>query len=280
MTCTDRIASLCRRLTPAMALVAINAVAFVALRLCAIVMRFSGGVTDIDSVIDMLMLPSSWELVAARPWTALTYMFVQYEAVHLIVNLIWLYMFVSLIERSDTVDVRGKRVYALYLIGGFGGAAGYLLSGAATAGLVGCSASILALMGASMVLIPNDKLLLPFIGEASLKVVCLIAILLVVIASGPENYGAHAAHFGGFLVGLAVALRWRRPKVMSDKPVMASGQSGNGSVNNIEPKLPDMDDEALDSLLDKIRKSGYGSLTPSERERLFKISSNLQNRTR
>lgn len=279
MTYIDRIASLRCRLTPAMTLIAINAAVFVALRLCATVMRFSGGVTDIDRVIDMLMLPSSWWLVAARPWTVLTYMFVQYDAVHLIVNLIWLYMFVSLIERSKTVAVRGKRIYALYLLGGIGGAAVYLLSGAATVGLVGCSACILALMGASIVLIPNNKLLLPLIGEVSLKVVCLIAILLVVIASGPENYGAHAAHCGGFFAGLAVAWRWRRLKVVSDVSVIASEPSGKSRVN-IEPKLPDVDDEALDSLLDKIRKSGYGSLTPAERDRLFKISSNLQKRTR
>lgn len=281
MIYTDRIAPLRRRLTPAMTLVAINAAVFVALRLCAVVLRFSGGGTDIGSVIDMLMLPGSWTLLAVRPWTALTYMFVQYDAVHLIVNLIWLYLFASLIEKSDIVAVKGKRVYLLYLFGGLGGAAVYLISGAATVGLVGCSASVFALMGVSLVLIPNHKLLLPLFGEASLKVVCLIAVLLVVIASGPENYGAHAAHFGGFLAGVAAAWWWRRSKVVSAPPVIVPKPSGDVGVKctKKEPELPGMDDEALDSLLDKIRKSGYGSLTPSERERLFNISSNLQKRT-
>lgn len=266
---------------PAMALLAVNAAVFVTLRLIAIAIRFDLVDTTIDSVMASLMLPSDWAGFIARPWTIATYMFVQYDALHLIMNMLWLFMFATLLQDITT----HRRIYALYLAGGIGGAVVYLLSGIGSGALVGASAAVISIMAAAMVTIPSHPMRLIFFGETSLKIVGLIVILLVVISTGADNYGAHAAHAGGFAAGMALALYWRRKpakrrtipvRPIVNRPAETPTASGMQSAKANEAPAND----TLDSLLDKIRISGYASLTDDERNRLFKISSSLQNRNK
>lgn len=269
MTIIDKGIERMRRMSPAAVLVAINVAVFLVLRLIAIVVRFGFPDFSIDSLVGLLVMPRTLDAWLQAPWTAVTYMFVQYEPLHLLMNMLWLYMFGSILCGF----IPRLRLYALYFAGGIFGAAGYLIANAmpsvssGAVGLAGASASILAVMAAAMVMRPGMRLRLVLFGEASLKVVGLIAVLLVIIATGSESYGTHAAHAGGFFAGIMFALLRLGEK---KRPVhMVVGDSFVDS---------EACTDSLDELLDKIRRSGFSSLTSSERSRLISLSSNLQKR--
>ncbi len=110
----------------ALKLVAVNAAVFVVLRLVAIVIRFSvdadAADAAVDTVVGTLLLPRTFTDWLHAPWTAVTYMFVQYDPMHLMMNMIWLYLF-------GTVAVRilsGRNIYGLYFLGGISGAVFYI----------------------------------------------------------------------------------------------------------------------------------------------------------
>lgn len=264
-----------RDASPALVLVVLCAAVFVLLRLTAVVLNLSDTTLSIGRILDSLMLSAAPSALAARPWTPLTYMFVHYDVLHLMMNLLWLYMFASI---ARNLCSRPQSVYIIFLAGGLAGAAAFLLAGTTVPAvngrsLTGASAAILAIMAFAMMRAPGLRLRLVFFGETSLKIVGLIAILLVVISSGTDagSYGLHAAHAAGFLTGLGAAcfLRSNRPQ---SSPFTRTSTRQKPSPTAVP------DDRMLDSLLDKIRRSGYNSLSPDERETLFSISSKLRNR--
>lgn len=262
-------------MSPAMWMVAVNVAVFVALRLVAIVMRFASEGAEIDAVVNQLSLSPNPEAAISRPWTLLTYMFVQYDPLHLLINMLWLWMFADVMQRVCSP----LRLWLVYLAGGIAGAVGYIITaisvGATGEGMVGASASVLAIMGAAMVVRPNVRFHLFIFGDASLKIVGLIAILLVALATEPTGYATHAAHAGGLLAGFAAGLLFKKKS-----PAIGPISFGPSlPTRDVKPRVatPDVKPD-LDQLLDKIRSSGYGSLTAEEREELFRISSHLQKR--
>lgn len=289
MTVINDITARLRRPSPAATLAIICAAVFVVLRLTAIVMRFSGATMSIEALLHQLMLPASLQQAATKPWTALTYMFIHYDALHLIMNLLWLYLFASIAQAITDK----KRIYTLFLAGGLAGAAAFLFAGAISTSvyhneLTGASASILAVMGYAMATAPKMRLRLVFFGETTLKTVGFIAILLVIIGSGTANYGTHAAHAGGFIAGVIIAMVSQRQGHATQhrmtRPIITTRRHDNcttatESTPSATPTATTASDsEKLDELLDKIRRSGFGSLSAQERDTLFRISSNLQKR--
>lgn len=293
MTSTDNIIRRLRAISPALALVAVLAAVFLLLRLTAIVLNLSASAFTIDMLLERLMLPASASALASRPWTVVTYMFVHYDVLHLLMNLLWLYMFAAIAQKLCS---RRSLIYLLFLAGGIAGAVAFILAGLSVTAvqgrsLTGASAAILAVMAFTMMRAPGLRLRLVFFGETSLKIVGLIAILLVVISTGtgPDSYGLHAAHAAGFVAGVAAALILRRqpePRMpIFVRPATQQHTAGRPDVS-IPPSAPrenatprDIpDDSMLDMLLDKIRRSGYNSLSPDERRTLFTISSKLRDR--
>ena len=96
----DKIAALLGRFSPSVILVMVNVAVFIVLRLIAIVLRFADVAGGIDSVVDSLLLPHTFGQWIYAPWTALTYMFVQYAPMHLIMNMLWLYMFGGIFDEG------------------------------------------------------------------------------------------------------------------------------------------------------------------------------------
>ena len=268
MTSINRIYSRLSWLSPSVLLVIANVAIFIMLRIIAIVIRFAGMSQEVDSIVDWLLLPSSFVDWVHAPWTALTYMLVQYEPMHLLMNMLWLYMFGNILDKF----VSRSRFFAVYFIGGIAGAIAYLAVGAvlgsSSAGLTGASASILAIVAAAIVTVPNLKLRLFFFGEATMKVVGMIAVALFIITSGVANYTTQAAHIGGLISGAVMAYAMRENWFALNRK------------NTSRTILNDSQcDASLNQLLDKIRRSGFSSLTQAERVRLIKISSELQKRS-
>ncbi len=157
---------------------------------------------------------------------------------------------------------------------------------------VGASGSLYALLLAFGMMFPNERMFIipiPFPIKAKWMV---IGSIVVEFLLGQVNGGdgvAHMAHLGGMAFGFLLILYWRR---------QAGGgyqrSSGTQFFNNLQARWrnrqagrsgqwdrqtgnADWDynshkratQEEIDRILDKIRKSGYDSLTRAEKQTLF-----------
>lgn len=241
-----------------------------------------GGLSLSDiSLLPWLVIPSDWDLFLSRPWTAVSYMFTQASFLHLLFNMLWLLWF----GRIFLYISSSRSLLWTYLGGGLTGAIFYVTvcaMGSPLPGsyLIGSSAAVLAVMTAASVMAPNLELRLFLITGVRLKYIALLCILLTFLGIGGGNAGGFSAHFGGVIFGLFapailkgtsgsttagwIAEKWRRMKSNA-----ATDSSRNTSGSTLS------DEERLDQLLDKVRVSGYASLSSSEKRELNAISSRL-----
>ena len=144
-------------------LIFINIAVFLIVRLTGVVLTLSG--TDINPLLSYLQLPSNLSILAWRPWTLVSYMFLQYDLLHILFNMLWLYWFGQLFLHFFSE----KQMGGLYILGGLSGAGLYLLAYnlipwfSSTYGvLLGSSAAVLAIVIATAVYAPDFKISLLF----------------------------------------------------------------------------------------------------------------------
>ena len=266
-------------------LITINIGIFLIISLSGIFVKLSG--IDIFSIDSFLSLPSKITDFLCRPWTIATYMFTQYNFLHILFNMLCLYWFgqVLLLTLSD------RHLLWLYIVGGVFGGVFYLLiynlvptfSGVAAI-LCGSSASVLAIMVAAALRSPDYEMNLLLIGAVKLKWIAVVAIVMSVIGIGGNNSGGEIAHIGGLFAGMLFGLMLRRGKDITKIGVGFSSKNGNeaktrkiNASRTATVMTNHRDDMArLDELLDKIKQSGYKSLTRKERDELETLSKRLQ----
>lgn len=237
-------------------------------------------------------VPSSLPTLLEKPWTILTYMFLHEGFMHLLFNMITLYFG----GKIFLMYLNNKQLLWTYLIGGLVGAVFYIaasnffpvfLEANPFAIALGASASVLAVLIAISTYVPQLTVNLFFIGPVRLKYLAIFFIVIDIFSIQGDNPGGHIAHLGGAAWGFAYALLLRRgtdllslhrrPRRMKKMKV-----NRNTSFGQQKPGRPLTDDEyskqkkaeqqVIDTILDKISKSGYGSLTEKEKAILFKNS--------
>lgn len=232
-----------------------------------------------------------------QPWSVVTYMFFHADFFHLLFNMLWLYWFGQLFLYSYSA----RHLRDLYILGGIAGGLLYMLaynifpyfhSMVGTSMLIGASASVLAIVIATAVSMPNYKLNLLFFGEVRLKYVALIVIITDLLFITSNNAGGHIAHLGGALAGwwfargirdgkydatswinvtIETVTGWFRNSAQSKKARMKVHAGKHAKDYDYNARKKAKDDE-IDRILDKIKKSGYDGLTKEEKNRLFKES--------
>lgn len=236
-------------------------------------------------------ISSNIEFFLLHIWTLFTYMFIHYEIFHILFNMLMLYWFGKIFLNYFT----SKNLVALYILGGFAGGLLYVISfnlipyfiQQGSAYLVGASASVTAIIFAAAFYNKNLEVRLLFFG--SIKIIYIaIAIFLIDFISlkGESNMGGHVAHIGGALVGYLYATQYLR-----GRDITKGFNRLIDSFSNLFKKQPKMKvkykkaqsdfeynqkkyQEAvdIDSILDKIKISGYKSLSVDEKKRLFDAS--------
>lgn len=291
-----------------MKIIVINIAVFLTLRIIGVTAMIAG--SDIQPALDFLMLPGHAGALLHRPWTALTYMWTHYEIWHTVFNMLWLYWFGSIFMFSSTP----KQLLALYIYGGLGGAAAYLSAAAflpavAGSGLIGASAAVIAIVIATAIISPDFPVRLLFLGTLKLKWVAIITIAIFTIGLTGNNAGGEVAHMGGAAIGVFYGVAMRRgiditrpfnraidaavtfispllslrmPQIKRNKKSAAksAGTSSRKSTASDHtagnsPSTAADDRAELDKILDKIKKSGYASLTADEKRRLFDVSKRI-----
>lgn len=282
MEVIERLRTGFRESSTLMKIVWINVAIFVLLRLAAIMCVFSGRPDYIDVILAQVELPSSPILFLSRPWTIVTYMFAQYDLLHVVFNMLWLYWFGTMFMMTGS----SHRLLTLYICGGLAGAVlfivGYMvlpMFHSSYGLLIGSSASVIAIVTAVAILMPHFKMYLLLIGSVSVKWIAFVTIILVLIGVTGSNAGGEIAHIGGVMAGACYAL-WvkkgynltlRRARRQA-APGSATHSADPGSQSGLTP-----DEHArLDAILDKIKKSGYSSLTSDERDCLFSVSRKIK----
>ena len=246
-----------------------------------------------------LELPSSFHLFIRHPWTLFSYMFLHLDFLHIFVNMLCLYWF----GRIFLTMFNGRQLGGLYVLGGIGGGLFYILAFSILAYfnkssnlhlLLGASASVLAIVVAPAISSPNYPVRLFKLGSIKLKYITIISVFLYTcyIWETPENVGGHVAHLGGALVGLLFALRLSKGKditlfinkgidkcwnLFESKPRMKVSYSHSKNkkqqpTSTTSKATKQKEEEELNRILDKLKKSGYESLSPDEKKNLFNAS--------
>lgn len=228
-------------------------------------------------IAEWTTLPSYFPLFLSRPWTLVSYMAVHFDVLHMLFNVLWLYWFgtIMLITLSD-------RHLLLTFIGG-GLVGGLLFLGSAAIGygsgwLCGASAAVIAVMCVAAIRLPDHRIKMFLIGEVKLKWVAVVCCLLTFLGGG----GNQAAHIGGLLWGVAIGLLLQKgidpakwlPTFHRSATKTAYERKPEMMVRMLKQRQNDMD--RLDSLLDKIKLSGYESLSRKERKELNDLSTRLK----
>ncbi len=145
-------------------------------------------------------------LAGARDlWRLASYGLVHAGAVHLAVNLAALAFFGRLAERA----LGARRYLAVYLTASCAGAAAVALAVCEPVLLVGASASIFGLVGATLAWLATDRARRPSPG-ARVELVALGAVVTAQVAADVASPSASgAAHVGGALAGALLGVAFR-----------------------------------------------------------------------
>ena len=244
--------------------------------------------------LDWLALPADFQTLASRPWTLITYMFLHFDFLHILFNLLWLYwmgqIFLFYFDQGKLI--------AVYLFGGILGGLFYVIGFnffpvfseiVSDSRLLGASASVIAIVTALAYHVPNHRIHLVFIGPVKMKFIALISVLLYVIGISSSNAGGNLAHLGGAFCGVIYMFQLHRgfdpgkglnwllnllKRLITPKPKVKVSYRKPASDINIDieyNRRKNQDQARMNEILEKISKSGYGSLSKEEKEILFRM---------
>jgi membrane associated rhomboid family serine protease len=191
-----------------------------------------------------------------------------------------------------------KQLVSLYFLGGISAGITYILAYnlfpyfqdlKQISILMGASGSILAIILATAIQAPNLEMRLLLIGAVKLKYIAAAVVVMSFFGITSHNAGGDIAHLGGALFGyfFVVSLRNGRditrffnrvmdffidlfkPRRLKVKHTQSQKRKMSDAEYNMH-KASTMTE--IDRILDKIKASGYGSLTDEEKRKLFEQS--------
>lgn len=280
-------------------IILVNTAVFLVLLLLKIILTLSQSSNVYAAVINTLQLPAATYEFLYKPWTLITYFFTHDDIFHILFNMLFLYWFGKLVDEY----LGAKRVIALYMLGGIAGGLIYIVlynilpyfqAHIVGSRMLGASAAAFSVAVGASTLLPNYTFNLIFLGPVRIKFIALFYIILSLAQTVGPNAGGNLAHLGGAFTGYifikllqngtdlgkpiyAIMTAWsrlfrKRPSMQvtyRERQVYRStsvySSSSSGTI-----EMPDQME--IDSILDKISKSGYESLTREEKQKLFKAS--------
>ena len=278
-------------------LITINLVVFVLFQFIQVFYFFSfreglGTAKFMTDFYNNLAIPGTFPEFIRKPWTLITYMFYHQGLWHIIGNMLWLWMFGYIFH-----DLAGNRkIIPLFIYGAIGGALAFMLAynfiptlRVHNANMVGASAGVMAIAVATTMLAPGYRIFPMINGGIPLWVLTVIYLIIDLALIPVSNTGGHIAHLAGGFTGFLFVVFMRRGFDWS-----AGINSFFDWVNNLfnphKPKkknreqlfykserkpytkTPNLSQQRIDEILDKINMHGFNSLTPEEKDLLKKAS--------
>jgi membrane associated rhomboid family serine protease len=281
-------------------IILINTVMFLSLLLVKVISTLSQAPEIYGWLIDMIRLPAEPQKLLYKPWTLITYFFAHEDIFHILFNLLFFYWFGRLV-----VEYLGaRRLVGLYMLGGIAGGVAYILiynllpyfqADLVGSRMLGASAAAFSVAVGASTLLPNYTFNLLFLGPIRIKYIAFFYIVLSLAQSIGPNAGGNLAHLGGAVIGYlyikllqngtdigkpvyALMEVWgrlfkKRPPMRvtyREKQVYRNTTVYSASSASSSIETPDQDE--IDTILDKISRSGYESLTKEEKQKLFRAS--------
>lgn len=282
----------------AMKLIVINVLVFLIVHLSSFLFNQNPAI-----LTRWFILPEGFIEIAKQPWSLITYSFfhfgnpidpTDFGFFHLLFNMIWLHFFSKFVLNL----FNSKRYLTIYLLGAIAGGLMYALSynifpvfEGSRSYLLGASASVTAIMVFIATYTPNTAFRL-FKWTIKLWQIALFIFVydLFRLPIG-GNAGGMLAHFGGAVFGYVYArqllngndigklfegvLDWFSDlfKTRKQKPFKTVHRTKKSDKTKRPPEVS-AHQRQIDSILEKIGKSGYESLTKAEKDFLFKAGGN------
>ena len=245
-------------------------------------------------LITLLGVPSGFNQLLHRFWTPFTYMFVHEQILHILFNMLWLYWFGKIFMEYFTGRVFGS----LYVLGGLAGALLYILAynyvpyfvSLDRSWMIGASASVMAIVMGAAFYRPDVKINLLLLGQIKIVYIAIAAFVIDFLSLGNGvNEGGHVAHIGGAIIGYIFAMQYKKgrditawvgklidwfvnitkPRKKKSKLKVQYQRNENDMDYNLRKKK---EQESIDAILDKLKKTGYNGLSEDEKKRLFDAS--------
>jgi membrane associated rhomboid family serine protease len=285
-----------------MRLIFINVMVFVILMFIKIVYQLTPGFEESmfkPQILDWVGLPADLSTFITRPWVLLTHMIAQDDLWRLLGNMIFLWAFGFLLQ--DLVS--NKHIVPLYVYGGLAGAVLFIASAnllprfAAeinSFSYLGASACVMAIAIAATVTAPDYRVFPMINGGIPLWIITLIYVIIDFAGLASASFPHHLAHLGGAAVGYVYIKQvqsgkhpgewmhrlydWfiglfdptKKPKQKPFKKEVFYNTKGQDPF----VRKPNVTQQRVDDILDKISQKGYQALTQEEKDILKKAADN------
>jgi len=245
----------------------------------------------LGDVLSWFELKSDINKIIFQPWSILTYAFLHYNPIHIIINMLWLYF----IGKTFLNLFSPKMALNVYFLGAISGGLVFLLGYNLVPGffkgsayVIGASAAVRALMIFLCAYMPNQEVPL-FSFKLKLSYIGWALVAFDVIGLFGDNAGGNLAHIGGDILGffyssqllkgndigkgfeklMDIISAWFKP---SKKTPFKKVHKNKSKVAGVKKEEFDefSKQKKIDLILDKIAKNGYDSLTAEEKEFLFR----------
>lgn len=244
------------------------------------------------NVLGLFVMPADGNQFLLKPWTLITHMFAHDNVWKVFTNMLWLWCFGFILQ-----DLSGnKKIVPLFVYGAFGGAIAFMLAynlfpalqeQVPFAVLSGASASVMSVAVATTMLSPGYRIFPLLGGGIPLWVLTVIYIISDLLTVSISDSGTLITHIAGGITGALFILFYKK------------GYDWGGWMNNFfdwvndlfNPnmpkkgtnikedlfykatgapfkKTPNVTQDRIDDILDKINQQGYSQLTEEEKELL------------
>lgn len=277
-------------------LIILNVVIFAVLFFSWIVYKIAVDKAVITDVYKWFVLPTEPAKLVLKPWTILTYMFTHSGVLQIFTSMLWLWTFGYILQEM----AGNRKLVPIYLYGGLFGAIVYLLAANLVPSLQlmnqpleGAYCATMAVAVATTTLVPGYRFFPMLNGGIPIWVLTLLYLLFdfALLASGNPAVGA--AHLAGAAMGFIYVKQlqagndwgewmhrfydWFFNMFNPNKPSKEDRNQELFYKSKGEPftKKPNITQQRVDLILDKINQHGYHFLTDEEKDILKKASKDL-----
>jgi membrane associated rhomboid family serine protease len=282
-----------------MMLISINAIFFITISFLQIIYFITQSPVGSfeNNILPWFVMPAQLSALAQKPWTILVYMFSHLGVINVITNMLWLWVFGSILQ-----TIAGNRkVIPIYIYGGLAGAiaficANYLIAplkpAIGTSFLYGANAATMAIAVATTVLAPDYRFFKMLNGGIPIWVLTLLYVIIDFAGIASSSAAYNISHLGGAAMGYLFAFSFKRGNDLSlwmnnvydwfinlfnpdKKPAYVKRKIKEKvfyKTGNQKPfvKTSNITQQRIDEILDKINQRGYNLLTDEEKNILKK----------
>jgi len=247
------------------------------------------------NVLSWFTLPADLNKLISQPWSVISFMFVQVGIWPVLTNMLWLWCFGFILQELTG----NKKIIPLFIYGSFAGAIAFILaynllpslqSQVPYAATMGASAGVMAVAVSTTMVAPGYRIFPMIYGGFPLWILTSLYIIIdfAVIFNDTGNFAAHfAGAFTGFLFMFFLRkgydwsewmnnfFEWVNNLFNPDRPRKGKNIKEELFYRSSNPpykKTPNITQQRIDAILDKINQKGYHFLTDEEKELLKKAS--------